>query len=127
VPLPADVPASELNSLTTSDGTFDETPLVPISALPHDQLSKLDFPGSRRLRSYLLFARPDSGPLAGRDATVVLSLMADDKVELRVMARSAETEDGCTSEATGDDAGVPAATSGPHINEYFGLFLLGAP
>jgi hypothetical protein len=124
---------TQQNRLTTSDGTFLDTPLVPLSALPHDPLSKLDFPGSRRLRSYLLFARPVAGPLSGRDATVVVSLMADERVELRIMARSGETTSACRA-ASGEDAGVSDAGlpdggvatqgQGPHVNEYFGLFLL---
>ena len=123
-PLPEGLSPAQQNRLTTSDGIFEDTPLVPLSALPHDQLSRLDFPGSRRLRSFLLFARPERGPLAGRDATVVISLMADERVELRIMARGGDGTDACQDEAP-DDAGAPP--SRPGIHEYYGLFLLESP
>ena len=126
------VEASQVNRLTTSDGTFEDTPLDPIAALPHDPLSQLDFPGSRRLRNYLMLARPSKGPLAGRDATVVISLLADERIEVRVIARSEPTLEPCAGDVPerdggpgDDDAGMPPApASAPHSNEYFGIFRL---
>jgi hypothetical protein len=140
-PLPADLPLSRHNRLTTSDGIFKDTLLEPIAALPHDPLSKFDFPGSRRLRNFMLWARPEAGPLAGRDAMVVVSLLDDERVEVRVMARSAADAPHCrvkpqpveagAPEAGTADAGAPDAgespaggASTPEINEYFGLFRL---
>ena len=128
----SDLEASKVNRLTTSDGTFDDTPLDPIAALPHDPLSQLDFPGSRRLRNYILLARPSKGPLAGRDATVVVSLLADERIELRVIARTEPTLEPCAGNRAERDAGAgeddagpePAPASEPRINEYFGIFRL---
>lgn len=120
-PLPPELKDSEKNRLTTSDGTFKNTILEPIEALPHDQLSKLDFPGSQRLRNFLLFARPEQGPLAGRDALVVVSLLEDKRVELRVIARSEPGAGGCASDENGSDAGT---SEGPRVHQYFGLFRL---
>ena len=119
-----DASASQRNRLTTNDGTFDDTVLEPVDALRHDPLSQLDFPGPSRLRNYLLFARPESGPLAGRDATVVVSLMDQGRIEVRVIAR---TEDGTSCEpAAGEDAGAADAGSGAETGggHYFGLFRL---
>lgn len=110
---------SEFNLLSTTDGTFDETPLVPLTALPHDQLSALDFPGPKRLRNFLLMARPESGPLAGRDAVVVVSMLEKGSVEVRVMARSADDSDPCDVDAAEAAEGFVAD---PH--EYFGIFQL---
>lgn len=121
-PIPGMAP-KRLNRMTTSDGTFTDTVLEPITALPHDPLSQLDFPGPRRLRNYLLLARPESGPLAGRDATVVVSLLAEDRIEVRVIGRTAEGTAPCAAELeSAGDAGVEL--SGPRVREYFGLFRL---
>jgi hypothetical protein len=123
-PLPDDLPPARRNRLTTSDGTFQDTVLEPIAALPHDPLGKLDFPGSRRLRNYMLLARPQSGPLAGRDAVVVVSLMADERVEVRVIARSA-VDGACAPDE--EDAGVDAEPpKAGEVREFFGLFRLKA-
>jgi hypothetical protein len=129
---PADLNPEHFNHLSTSDGTFDNTPLEPIAALPHDQLSQLDFPGPRRLRNFLLLARPDKGPLKGRDATVVVSLLADERVEVRVIARTEPTLEVCAGNRAGvSDAGTGDAgqneappSSEPRVNEYFGIFRL---
>ena len=132
----ANVSPANLNRLTTSDGTFEDTPLSPIAALPHDPLSQLDFPGSRRLRNFMLLARPDKGPLKGRDAVVVVSLLADERIELRVIARTEPTLDKCApdelgpkdggaSDAGPGDAGaLPSGPDEPRVNEYFGIFRL---
>lgn len=106
------------NTLTTSDHTFDATPLDPIGPLPHDPLSQLDFPGPDRLRNYILLARPTAGPLAGRDATIVISLLASESVEVRIIARTADGSSQCAE--GGSDAGIPSDPSAPR--EYFGLF-----
>ncbi len=66
----------------TSDGRFEDALLEPIAELPHDQLSKLDFPGGR-LRSYLFFAR--SSGVEQDLALVVISLMEDESVEVRIV------------------------------------------
>ena len=66
--------------------TFDETPLRAITALTHDQLSLYDFPGGGRVRNYIFIARPETGPLAARDAMVFLSLLRGGRVEVRVIA-----------------------------------------
>ena len=55
--------------------TFTDTPLLPIPPLAHDQLGLYEFPGGGRIRNYMFVARPESGPLAGRDAMVFLSLL----------------------------------------------------
>lgn len=107
------------NTLSTSDGTFNATPLEPIGGLPHDPLSQLDFPGPDRLRNYLLIARPTSGALAGRDALVVISLLASESVEIRIIARTADGQVPCDA-GEGTSESVDPAT--PH--EYFGLFRL---
>ena len=68
------------------DATFDNTPLLPIPPLAHDQLGLYEFPGSGRLRNYMFVARPETGPLAGRDAMVFLSLIRGGSIEVRVVA-----------------------------------------
>lgn len=106
------------NTLTTSDHTFEATPLDPIGPLPHDPLSQLEFPGPERLRNYILIARPKAGPLAGRDATIVISLLASESVEVRIIARTADGSSQCADGAS--DAATAADPSAPR--EYFGLF-----
>lgn len=113
----ADQKPSERNHLTTSDGTFRETVLEPIEALPNDPLSELNFPGPRRLRNYLLLARPSEGPLAGQDATVVVSLLDGGRIEARVIGRTATTDEACPDEPDSSDS-----EDGPRIREYFGIF-----
>jgi hypothetical protein len=68
--------------LTLSDGSFSESPLFPVVKVENDALSSLTFDG-RPLRTYLLFAPLTSEP-DGWPAHVVISLFADDHVELRV-------------------------------------------
>ena len=48
--------------------TFTDTPLLPIPPLAHDQLGLYEFPGGGRIRNYIFVARPETGPLTGRDA-----------------------------------------------------------
>jgi hypothetical protein len=107
------------NRLTTSDGVFDDTPLKMLAAVPHDQISRYDFPGPARLRNYVLMARPTSGPLAARDVVVFVSLLKSGRVEVRVMGRSIRTSDSCPSETA-----VEGGTADPEVHEYFGVFLL---
>ena len=95
--------------------TFAETPLLPIPPLAHDQLGLYEFPGGGRLRNYMFIARPSSGPLAGRDATVFLSLLRGGTIEVRIMA-------GPGLEIC-DPADCTAIDSGQC--DYFGVFSLG--
>lgn len=98
---------------------FQDTVLEPITGLQSDQLSRLDFPGPQRLRSYVLLARPLAGPLAGRDAFVVVSLLASEDIELRIVARTADASGACP--ATVED---PATVAPDAAREYFGFFRL---
>jgi hypothetical protein len=125
------LPVSARNWLSTSDGTFERTPLEPMQSLAHDQLSLFDFPGPRRLRNYMLLARPEKGPLAQRDALVVVSLLENGRVEVRVIARTDDASRACAVEVDGgvpEDGGVEAdagaPSEGPGVHEYFGLFTL---
>jgi hypothetical protein len=127
------LPKGARNWVTTDDGTFDHTVLEPVAKLAEDQLSQFDFPGPQRLRNYLLLARPESGPLANRDATVVVSLLENKRIELRIIARPGDPTRACKVEVdagAGDagavdagtaDAGAPTETKN---YEYFGLFRL---
>lgn len=102
-PLMSAVPAP--GSITTSpdpisrERVFDATPIESIAALQHDLLSQYDFPGGGRVQNYLYVARPTSGPLAGRDVMIFLSLLDDAGAEVRVIA-------GTGDEARGDHFGV---------------------
>jgi hypothetical protein len=110
-----------VNTISTDDGTFQATPLEPITKLNHDHLNEFDFPGPQRLRNYMLRARPRSGPLAGRDALVVISLLASDLVEVRIIARSADDAGPCPGGTEATDAGTPPLAA---AREYFGLWRL---
>jgi hypothetical protein len=118
----AEVPENERNWLTLrseqGDVVFD-APLDPVEALSSDTLADFDFPGQKRLRNFMLMARSSEGPLAGRDALVVVSLLATKKVELRVIARGGDGEPHCSDEASPD-----AGASSEHPPEYYGLFKL---
>jgi hypothetical protein len=72
------VPATE-----GGDVYFEHAPLVPVSAILHDQLSGLDFP-TGRLKNYIFFADA-TGPFAGRQALVIVSLLSDGGVEARIL------------------------------------------
>jgi hypothetical protein len=116
------IPDEQRNRITIKSDTqvvFDETPLESIGLLSNDSLADFDFPGQKRLRNYMLMARPESGPLAGHDALVVVSLLATKRVELRVIARGDEADEPCPGQ-TLDDGGAPEAG----IHEYYGLFRL---
>ena len=122
------VPETERNWFTTSDGTFTRTILEPVRKLEDDQLSQMDFPGPKRLRNYIMLARPLSGPLANRDAFLVVSLLDDKNVEVRVIARTGDSTQPCAIDADAGtapgpdagDAGAAPTTVGPR--EYFGIF-----
>jgi hypothetical protein len=94
--------------------TFTDTPLLPIPPLAHDELGLYEFPGGGRIRSYMFVARPDSGPLAGRDAMVFLSLIRGGAIEVRVLAGPGLVV--C------DPADCAAIDSGQC--DYFGVFAL---
>ena len=66
--------------LWTSDGIFDDANISQMEQLAHDSLSLFQFPQGR-IRNYLLYvATSDGAP-----ATVVISLMENEEVEVRVM------------------------------------------
>jgi len=123
------VPVSERSWLTLQvpgkddlpDEVVFDAPLEPISLLSNDTLADFDFPGPKRLRSFMLVARPEAGALAGRDALVVISLLADKRIELRVIARGEASDKTCPGENStlADDA--PAT---PRIREYYGFWRL---
>ena len=94
--------------------TFTDTPLLPIPPLAHDQLGLYEFPGGGRIRNYMFVARPETGPLAGRDAMVFLSLIRGGKIEVRIVA-------GPGLEIC-DPADCAAIDSGQC--DYFGVFSL---
>jgi len=87
--------------LTTSDGALDAVALEPIVPLTHDALSEYEIPAGDRVRNYIFVTHPRSGPLAGREPMVFLSLMRDGALEVRIIA--------------GGGAGA---------DDYFGLFRL---
>lgn len=119
----ADLKDEQRNWLTLKDEKQDvvvfDAELDAIEPLASDTLADFDFPGQKRLRNFMLLARSDVGPLAGRDALVVVSLLADKHIEVRVMGRGADDDPPCTDEESGD-AGVPPARA----PEYYGLFKL---
>jgi hypothetical protein len=111
--------SSQPGTLSTDDDqcgepTFDETPLKPIAPLAHDQLSLYDFPGDGRVRNYIFIAQPEQGPLAGRDATVFVSLIRGGSVEVRVIAGPGRP---CAADA------CEAFSAGRC--DFFGVFSLG--
>jgi hypothetical protein len=63
-----------------SPRTFDNAPVTQMTELSHDSLSMLQFPGGR-VRNYLAYAQPSQGQVA----TIVISLMENDEVEVRIM------------------------------------------
>ncbi len=67
-------------TITTNDGTFNRAPVSQMTQLVHDSLSLLQFPDGR-MRNYLANALPNDGS----PATVVISLMENDEVEVRIM------------------------------------------
>lgn len=80
-----------------SPGPFVNAPLVPIDGLTHDPLSQFTFPGGGRLQNYIFGVRfrAQSGERTlGRDATLIVSLMQNHRIEVRAMAPSVLAEDG---------------------------------
>ena len=66
--------------ITTDDGRFQAAPIAQLQQLSHDSLSLFQFPGGR-VRNFLTFASPTDG----MPATVVISLMENDAVEVRIL------------------------------------------
>jgi hypothetical protein len=86
-------------TITTSDGRFDETPLLFIAPLEHDELSLYDFPGGR-VENFVFASRSEAREGApARDCLVFLSLMQDDAIEIRILS-------GAGDEAAGDLFGL---------------------
>jgi hypothetical protein len=77
-------PAGE-GGVPAEERLFDGTQLRPIAKLSHDVLSDFDFPGSGRIRNFILMAS-GSGALLDREAMVFVSVMESDRVEVRVIA-----------------------------------------
>jgi hypothetical protein len=120
----ADLKTEQRNWLTLTDKDRDEVvfdaELDAIEPLTSDTLADFDFPGQKRLRNFMLLGRSTVGPLAGRDALVVVSLLADKHLELRVIGRSGEDDPPCSDAESESDSGVPP----PRAPEYYGLFKL---
>jgi len=66
--------------LWTSDGIFDDATISQMEQLAHDSLSLFQFPQGR-IRNYLLYVPASDGA----PATVVISLMENEEVEVRIM------------------------------------------
>ena len=80
-----------------SPGPFVNAPLVPFDGLTHDPLSQLTFPGGGRLQNYIFgvrFRAPSGARTLGRDATLIVSLMQNHRIEVRAMAPSVLAADG---------------------------------
>ena len=92
--------------------TLEGAVLQSIPALDHDQLGELDFPGEARLRNYMFVVRPTTGPLAGRDAMAVVSLIRGGGIEVRFIAGSSQND--C------DPNDCAALASG--MCDFFGVF-----
>lgn len=73
-------------TISTTDGTFVNTRLLPVAGLEHDVLSEYTFPGGGRVKSFILGARFAEG--GARYAIVFISLMEDGRIELRIHAPS---------------------------------------
>ncbi|MEZ4287123.1 MAG: hypothetical protein R3A47_03050 [Polyangiales bacterium] len=112
-PLSADLVAGRISTTSESCGpSLDNVELIEIAPLAHDQLSLLEFPGRSRVRNYIYAARPQSGPMAGRDPMVFVSLMQDGGIEVRIIVGSGAN--GCDP----DDC----ATLSSGECDYFGVF-----
>ena len=78
-------------------GPFIDAPLVAIDGLTHDPLSQLTFPGGGRLQNYIFgvrFRAVRGDRSFGRDATLIVSLMENHRIEVRAMAPSVAGVDG---------------------------------
>lgn len=80
-------------SLTTSDGRFRAAPLRPIPQIWHDPLSTLKF-GDGRVQNLVYVATPAAAGEA--DATVIVSLMESDAVEVRILRGAPPVDAGAT-------------------------------
>lgn len=109
-----DEPGSISTSGEDCGPTFTGTALLPIAPLAHDQLGLYDFPGGGRVRNFMYVARPESGPLAGRDAMAFISLIRGGNIEVRVIAGPGSII--C------DPADCAELDSGQC--DYFGVFIL---
>lgn len=79
-----------------SAGPFVHAPLIAIEALSHDPLSQYTFPGGGRLRNYIFgvhFVSVREKQITGRDAMIFVSLMENQRVEVRAMAPSVQASD----------------------------------
>jgi hypothetical protein len=110
-----DMPGTISTSGESCGPTFDDTPLLAIVPLVHDQLSQYDFPGSGRIRNFMFVAQPEAGPLAGRDAMVFISLIRGGSMEVRIIAGPGSVI--C------DPANCAELESG--LCDFFGVFTLG--
>ncbi len=91
--------------LWTSDGIFDDATISQMEQLAHDSLSLFQFPQGR-IRNYLVYVMASDGA----PATVVISLMENEEVEVRVMRPKIDLcEDG---DEDCDDTGSPPALFG---------------
>jgi hypothetical protein len=91
--------------LWTSDGIFDDANISQMEQLAHDSLSLFQFPQGR-IRNYLLYVTASDGA----PATVVISLMENEEVEVRVMRPKVDLcEDG---DEECDDTDFPPALFG---------------
>jgi hypothetical protein len=80
----SDVYINELQAtLSTSDGRFEQSRLVPVTRYSADAFSSLTFDGNP-MRTYMLFGALAS-ETSGCQALVLISLFGDDHVELRVI------------------------------------------
>jgi hypothetical protein len=75
--------------LWITDGTFSDAAVSQMEQISSDAISLLQFPGGR-IRNYLAHALPADGA----PAVLVISLMENDRVELRVIRPPAGTDDG---------------------------------
>ena len=91
--------------ITTSDGKFERSPARQLEELIRDPLSMLHFPGGR-IRSYFAYAPGTDGLIA----TIIISLMEDESVEVRIIRPELEP-----------DGGVPDASVDGSL---FGVFRL---
>jgi hypothetical protein len=117
----------ERNWLTLTDKDHNpvfDSALEPIYPLTADTLADFDFPGQKRLRNYMLLARSSIGPLAERDAVVVISLLATKKVEVRVFARAAPDDKACEVPPEDEVDDLDAGAETPRYPQYYGLFKL---
>lgn len=89
--------SADCDEAERTPGPFVNAPLVSIDGLTHDPLSQLTFPGGGRLQNYIFGVRfrTERGDRSfGRDATLIISLMQNHRIEVRAMAPSVAGVDG---------------------------------